>query len=112
MVESIGSKIKSVASVMFWLNIIVSVLLGIRIIFNESGKNLWLGGILFIVSGALFSYLSSLLVYGFGKLIENTEELLAVKEILLIKRREELKKLQTEGLITKEQYYEKLSDLE
>lgn len=112
MFDSIGSKIKSAASIVFWFNTIVSILLGLCIIFDESRNSLWLSGVIVMIIGIFVSYFSSLLFYGFGELIENIKELLVIKKVVSTKRKEELKKLQADGLITKEQYYDKIRYLE
>ena len=71
MYEHIGRKIKSVAE---WLNVLgvfVSVLLGVIIIgYNEDS---FLLGLLVMGVGAIISWLSTLLLCGFGQLVEDTQ---------------------------------------
>ena len=71
--EHIGRKIKSVAE---WLNVLgvfVSVLLGVVIIgYNEDA---FLLGLVVMGVGAVLSWLSTLLLCGFGQLIEDTQRI-------------------------------------
>lgn len=66
MYDEIGGKIKTLAKVIAWVGIIVSVVVGIVTI--STGV-----GILVLVLGPLFSWLSTLVLYGFGQLVENTD---------------------------------------
>lgn len=73
MFDNIGSKLKAVAEVFAWLGIIASSIFGLVIMFaNEDTP---LPGLIIIVVGCLGSWLSSLSMYGFGQLIENTDKL-------------------------------------
>lgn len=69
MFNNIGGKIKTVAQVICWLGIIGSIILGIATI-SEVDETL---GILIILLGPLFSWISSFITYGFGQLIENSD---------------------------------------
>ncbi len=70
MFGNIGGKIKALAQVITWIGIIVSILIGI-ITMSTSGPV----GILIAVAGSLISWISSFILYGFGQLIENSDEL-------------------------------------
>ena len=77
MFDNIGKKIQNVAKVICWIGIIASIYTGISILyssFNYSyfGYQVFVGPIVGIL-GCLLSWLSSLLIYGFGKLVEDTE---------------------------------------
>ena len=80
MFNNIGSKIMKLAKVICWLGIIASVISGIVTIVAGSGSRYTAGagvlsGILIIVVGSLFSWIGSFFTYGFGQLIENTDEI-------------------------------------
>lgn len=68
MFDNIVDKIKTVAQVFCWVGIILSVISGLISIF--SGGDLI--GIITIIVGVLSSWVSSIIVYGFGQLIEDT----------------------------------------
>lgn len=78
--SNIGHKIKTLAKVICWIGIVLSVLVGIMAIATggtlqsygytyNTGNNI-LAGILVIVLGVLGSWLGSLTMYGFGELVE------------------------------------------
>ena len=75
MFDNIGSKLKTVAQVFAWLGIIASALFGLIVMFANGDTPV--PGLLIIVFGCLGSWLSSLGMYGFGQLIENTDKLVA-----------------------------------
>ena len=74
MFNNIGSKIKSLAKVICWLGIIISVITGIIGIINGT-EQFTVSGIITIIFGSLASWLGSFFAYGFGQLIENTDEI-------------------------------------
>ena len=85
MFNNIGSKIKTLAKILCWIGIIFSVISGIAIMaagnstitINGSYASVSpaLTGILVIVFGCLVSWISSFFAYGFGQLIENSDEI-------------------------------------
>lgn len=79
MYSNIGGKIKVLAKIICIIGIIVSVISGLGIIIVSSiGYNPGLsvfGGLLVIVLGVLFSWLSTFFIYGFGELIEKVTEI-------------------------------------
>jgi hypothetical protein len=76
MYNNIDRKIKVLAKVIFWVGVIASVAIGIAMI--VTGANMRRGGGLImlgsglLVGGSLCSWISSMLLYGYGTLIENT----------------------------------------
>ena len=70
MYEHVGRKIKSVAEWINVLGVFISVLIGIIIIGHNEDN--FLAGLLVIGIGAIISWLSTLLLYGFGQLIDDT----------------------------------------
>ena len=74
MFDNIGSKIKTLAKVICWIGILISVISGIVVIASTGSTGVPVG-ILVIVLGALLSWIGSFVLYGFGQLIENSEEI-------------------------------------
>lgn len=82
MFDNIGGKIKTVAKTIAWLGIIGSIIVGFSMIaeandsyyyyYHPSATETWSGWLVMIV-GSLSSWVSSLTLYGFGQLIENTD---------------------------------------
>lgn len=87
MYNNVGNKIMGLAQVLCWLGILGSIALGVVLIaipdravtdfgyrlqlpFSLSGMPV-VAGILVIVMGSLFSWLNSLLMYGFGQLVRD-----------------------------------------
>ena len=78
--SNIGHKIKTLAKVICWIGIVLSVIAGIAVIAGGSAVRSYgytyntgsttLTGILVIVLGALGSWLGSFMMYGFGELVE------------------------------------------
>lgn len=70
MFKNIGSKIKSLAEIICWIGIVISVLIGIAWMENSI-----IGGILIAIIGSGISWIGSFFAYGFGELIEKTSEI-------------------------------------
>ena len=74
-----GEKIKIVASILFLVNTFVFIILSIiMFVLAEDAYDKWifyLLGFVFLILGPLVSWSGSLFLYGFGQLIENTDEL-------------------------------------
>ncbi|MBQ6060308.1 MAG: hypothetical protein IJL36_02580 [Clostridia bacterium] len=78
--SNIGHKIKTLAKVICWIGIVLSVIAGIAVIaggntvrsygYTYNTGSTTLTGILVIVLGALGSWLGSFMMYGFGELVE------------------------------------------
>ena len=69
--ENIGHKIKTLALVCCWIEILINVIIGILIMFGGIGGLLI--GVAVIIIGSLFSIISSYGLYAFGTLVENSE---------------------------------------
>ena len=67
MYHNIGSKIKKLAVVLFWIGLVVSVIAGL-VAFSESG----IVGVITLITGCLLSWISNFFTYGFGELVENS----------------------------------------
>ena len=82
---NVGGKIKGISVVICWLGIIASIIIGSMtfnngITINETyhngaGAAFMIQGIVIINAGSLISWIGSLLVYGFGDMIENTSNI-------------------------------------
>lgn len=68
MFSNIGGKIKVATKVCCWIMIVSFVIMGIALI--ASGLALY--GIVFLIAGPLFTWISSFVLYGFGELVENS----------------------------------------
>ena len=71
MFDDIGGKIKTLAVACTIIGIIASVIVGF-IFFAEDEPGI---GIAVIIGGAAVSWVSSFVLYGFGELIDNTDEI-------------------------------------
>ena len=68
MFENVGQKIQTVAKVYFWL-IAISSLIGGIVLTVEMDEVIYL---LVAIGGTLFAYLTALMLYGYGEIIENS----------------------------------------
>ena len=85
MFNNIGGKIKALAKILCWIGIVLSVISGIAAIAAGSspvrvnGSYTYVSGpavgITIIIFGCLASWIGSFFAYGFGQLIENTDEI-------------------------------------
>ena len=73
MFDNIGEKIKSYAQVVCWIGIIASVIYGIVLMATDDDL-IFLGFIVMVI-GALVSWASSLTLFGFGEIIEDTKSI-------------------------------------
>ena len=87
MFENIGKKIKKTAEILSLIGIIVSIFIGMIIVISGIVSNTGterlvsvLLGILFALAGCFFSWIGSFFMYGFGQLIENTDELVSISK--------------------------------
>ena len=71
MYDNIGSKIKTLAQVVFIIMAVISIISGVIIIFSDDGA--FIIGILTAGIGVLLSWIGTFFLYGFGQLIENTD---------------------------------------
>lgn len=104
MFDNIGGKIKTLTKVLMWISISVFFIYGIVLIFD----NEVLKGFLVMVVGFLGSWLSSFFLYGFGQLIENSDNLVKNTERQNLK--EDYREWKNDGLITEEEEYKKWRD--
>lgn len=70
MFEYIGIKIMSLAKVMAWIGIVVSIIVGLMLLANDS-----ILGMIVMALGSLMSWVSSFVLYGFGQLIDDVSVL-------------------------------------
>ena len=87
MFSNIGGKIQALAKIICWIGIILSVLCGILYCFVDNktmapmGKGLQiLIGILIMGIGSVSAWVGSFLLYGFGRLVENSDSLVYLKK--------------------------------
>lgn len=78
MFDNIGSKIKDLALIVCWLGITISVISGLAIIL--SNEETVFVGLLIVLLGSAGSWIGSLVVYGFGQLIENSDTLVEISK--------------------------------
>ena len=71
MFDNIGSKIKSLAMILFILGVIASFVFAIYFFLIEEG----ILGVCYLFLGPIVSYLSVLLLYGFGEIITKLTEI-------------------------------------
>ena len=73
MFENIGKKIKKLAQFYTGIGIVVSIILGI--ITATIDPEMGLFGLILVIVGSIASWLSSLVLYGFGQLVDNTDKI-------------------------------------
>ena len=119
MFDNIGSKIKTLAKVICWLGIIGFVIIGVALMVIDDG-NFALLGFLLLFFGPLSAWIGSFMTYGFGQLIENSGKLVArrngrstdTKTIETVHEKiQALNKWKQQGLITEEEYTQKMEML-
>lgn len=76
MFDNIGGKIKALAKVLCWIDIVASIIVGIVLVIED----FTFAGILMLTLGPLFSWIGSFVLYGFGQLIENSDAAVAYHE--------------------------------
>lgn len=74
MFDNVGGKIKTVAKVVIWVGISASVISGFILMLQEDTGII---GLFIMMIGSLISWISSLMTYGFGQLVENSDILVA-----------------------------------
>ncbi len=119
MYDNIGRKIKILAGVMTWIGILAALIGGVCIIVIDD--DLVVVGLLVMVVGGIVSWISSFVLYGFGQLIENSDILVRMntkggaisrqsQDEDAETRNAQLKNLFEKGLITEEEYRQKIND--
>lgn len=79
MFKNIGKKIMCLATIICWAGIILTLSAGIFFIFwginlgNSVGNVTIIRGIGFVILGPVSSWISSFVLYGFGRLVENSD---------------------------------------
>lgn len=112
MYDNIGGKLKGLAKVTFVIIAIAVIIIGIALM--TSDEDLIVAGLLVIVLGLVSAWVSTLMTYGFGELIDkvsnierNTRGTARKSEAqskVDYERMEKIEKLRTQGLITEEEY--------
>lgn len=105
MFNNVGAKLKATAKVIVWIGITVCIISGFVML--VSAEDAVLIGLLIMTVGSLLSWISSLLLYGFGELIENSQIIADKKNTAVLRKSakdEALEKWRNEGLITEEEY--------
>ena len=125
MFNNIGSKIKTLAKVLFWGEIFLSLIIavGFFIIYlvlslrNTEDVRMLIAGIVYLIAGPIFALINGLLLYGFGELIEKTVSIernicknqkLDSQEQVSSDRMTKLNSLRAQNLITEEEYQQAL----
>ena len=116
MYNNIGKKIKMLAKVIFFVEAIAAIFGGISVIGLD--EDLAVVGILIMIVGSVFAWVSSWLLYGFGEIIDKLSDIeqntrTGVKSYTPVSdgvdRLSKIEKLRSEGLITEEEYRQSLS---
>lgn len=84
MYDNIGSKIKTVAKVVGFAGIVISILAGLLFLlvaFSEEKFSYFGIGILVAILGSIISWASTIALYGFGQIVENTDVLVQDSQI-------------------------------
>ena len=68
---NIGEKIKNMAQISCWIGVFFSVILGV-LLCASGMENMWVIGIVLMIIGFFVSWGGSLLIYGFGVLVQNS----------------------------------------
>lgn len=76
--NNIGRKIKTLAKTIAGIGITASVIYAIVVVWQSNSPIFIIQGLLTMIVGSLISWLSSLTLYGFGQLIENTDILVSI----------------------------------
>ena len=76
MFGNIGGKIKKYAEILCWIGIGLSVVIALLLVANDNGRNnSAFTGLLLLIIGPLLSWVNSFVLYGFGQLVENSDEI-------------------------------------
>ncbi len=78
MFNNIGRKIKTLAKVITGIGITASIIYGAVVVRLSNSPIFIMQGLIIMIVGSLISWLSSVTLYGFGQLIENTDILVSV----------------------------------
>ena len=70
MFRNVGERLKTMANILVWVGIVASVAVGFVWAFSGGGP---LVGVLCALGGSLFFWIVCTVLYGLGRLIENSE---------------------------------------
>ena len=117
MYKGIGGKIKTLAGVITCIGILLSIVSGVVLM----TKGYVLVGVLVMLVGFLFSWISTFILYGFGQMVENSDKLVAIEKMKLDSRLDELEskadkadelaKWNKAGFLTDEEFESKIDEL-
>ncbi len=114
MFDNIGSKIKTLAKVVFWVEAVIAVIVSLALLDATEGLSL-----LYSILGVLAALITAWFLYGFGEIIDklcqiekntrsgDTQSDTQSKSDL--ERLDKIEKLRAEGLITEEEYQKAIS---
>ena len=111
MFNNVGSKIKVMAKVFAWIGIAICVIYGFVML--VSMEDMALIGLLIMTVGSFVAWISSLVLYGFGELVENSSIMVGKKNTDNEKSKPKdntLEKWRKDGLITEEEYQAKINN--
>lgn len=76
MFNNIGGKIKALAYIACLIGIIACIIIGLSIIsLSGMDEESMIVGIIVIIAGSFISWISSFVLYGYGQLIENSDQM-------------------------------------
>ena len=79
MFENIGKKIKTLAKVLCWVGIVISIIYAIALFLiamdSYDEETFIIMGIVTLIVGPLTSWISSFFMYGFGELIDKASDI-------------------------------------
>ena len=117
MYKGIGGKIKTLAGVITCIGILLSIVSGVTLMVLDYA----LVGVLVMLVGFLFSWISTFILYGFGQMVENSDKLVAIEKMKLDSRLDELEskadkadelaKWNKAGFLTDEEFERKIDEL-
>ncbi len=111
MFNNVGGKIKAIAKVVAWIGIVICVIYGFVLL--VSVEDMALVGLIVMTVGSLLSWVSSLVLYGFGELIDNSAVIANKKESAPTKENTKetpIDKWLQQGLITEDEYQSKKNE--
>lgn len=117
MFKDIGNKLKSIANISCWLEIIIFTLFGLIVLISEENGM----GLVIILLGIPTAWLSNCILYAFGQLVDDAHKLVRITNEQRIDLEEEAKdeinkldllnELKNESLISDEEYKNKLENI-
>jgi hypothetical protein len=122
MFDNIGTKIKKLALVTFWVGVVASAFLGLNLLIwsaDRSGGS-WLIGLFIVAVGCLISWIGCFALYGYGELIEKTAAIYDNTRLSGFASTQGsdkstkaafLGELRNSGVLTEEEYKRKLNEL-